>query len=104
MKKPILILILVSLSLFSFAQQDNKEKYKDYRACTECFYQWSSASGYNGSNSTFRTNNNSSQVHPIAGQATQETKRIITTVVGVFVTAISFLIYAKTQKAANGIK
>ena len=104
MKKLILILTLVSLSLFSFAQQDNKDKYKDYRACTECFDQWSSASGYDGSTSSFRSNNNSSQAHPIAGQATQETKKIIATVVGVFVTAISFLIYAKTQKAANGIQ
>lgn len=104
MKKLILTLTLVSLSLLSFAQQDNKEKYKDYRACTECFDQWSSASGYDGSNSTFRTNSNNSQAHPVSSQATQELKKIIATVVGVFVTAISFLIYAKTQKAANGIQ
>jgi len=94
MKKLILIIILLSISSLAVAQQSNKEKYKDYKACTECFDKWGKSSGYDGVSKPFFNKGN---------EAKSQGKRIVTTVVGIFVAAISIVIYAKANKTANEI-
>ena len=103
MKKTILTSIMICIISLSFAQQDNKEKYKDYTACTECLEKWTNSNGNTntGSGILNRTNNGN---HPVASQMSQEVKRNVSMVVGIFVAAVAAVIYVKTTQVATGIQ
>lgn len=78
----------------SVAQQTNKEKYKDYKSCTECFDKFGKSSGYDSSNSQPLFNKSN---------ATNQGKRIVSVIGGIFVSAISLVIYSKANQAANAV-
>jgi hypothetical protein len=93
--KLFLIIILFGLSSLACAQQNNKEKYKDYRACSECFDKWSNS--YANSNGTQPIN-----LFKGAGiEAKSQTSKVIRVIGGIFITAITLSIYAKANRTAN---
>ncbi|SRR3972149_4290139 len=110
MKKEILILSIICISTFCFAQknirEDNKKTYESYTASPESAENWRSSSSYgNGiSQPIFRNKSNNQVSNKVAGPITQEVKRNIGMVVGIFMTAIAGVIYVKTTKAAGAIQ
>ena len=95
MKKQILIIALVSLSFACYGQY--KDKYKDYKPCTECFDKWKqSKTGLENYGLTLPNQKNS--------YARQQGRRVVAVVVGIFVTAITYSIYNRVNTAANAIR
>lgn len=93
MKKLIILFSLLLISSLSLAQ-DSKEKYKDYKACSECFDKWEKSSGYEGvSKPNIKKDN----------QVTREAKRTFGTIIGVFVSAIVGVITLKIINSTNGL-
>jgi hypothetical protein len=97
MKKLFLIIILVSLTSVAVAQT-NKEKYKDYKSCTECFDKWKK------SNTGLENYGIPSPVKTKNSFARQQLRGFVAIVGGIFVTAITYSIYNKVNQTANGIR
>ena len=88
--------MLFGLSSLACAQQNNKEKYKDYRACSDCFDKWNNSSANNGTQpiNLFRGTSR---------EAKSQTAKVIKVIGGIFIAAITLSIYAKANKTANEI-
>lgn len=107
MKKSILIISMLIIVSMSFSQEDNKEKYKDYKACTECFDKWDKSSyrsDYNNNSSNPMSGTNKAPRNRETGILAQELRRNIAMVFGVFLTTVSAVIYIKSTKAAGAIQ
>lgn len=94
MKKLFLIIVLLSLSSISFSQE-NKEKYKDYKPCTECFDKWEKSGPVKDYNNLYPKQSEN--------RGGQQVRRVVGGVVAIVVSAITLVIYSKTNKAVNEI-
>lgn len=104
MKKSILTLVLLTISICVYSQQDLKEKYKDYKACTDCADQWNTYNASLGNSITLFKTSSSPRSNQVGREAKRQFGTVVTTVVGIFISAIAISVYAKANKAAYGVQ
>ena len=104
MKKSILTLVLLVISICTYSQQDVKDKYKDYTACTDCADQWNKYNASLGNSINLFKTSSSSRSNQIGREAKRQVGTVVTTVVGIFISAIALSVYAKANKAAYGVQ
>jgi len=97
MKKLIILFSLLFITSVSLAQ-DNKEKYKDYKPCTECFDKWQKSDTKTGLESYGISSSSRKDNY-----AKQQLRRTFGWIGGIFAAAITIAIINKTTNLANEI-
>lgn len=97
MKKLIILFSLFLIASVSLAQ-DSKEKYKDYKPCTECFDKWKKSDTKTGLESY-----GISAPSRRDNYAKQQLRRTFGWIGGIFVAAFTLAIINKSTNIANEV-